>query len=62
MRFLDSTGLAKNTIVIFTSDNGPESPVNFDESRGMWVDTIRDRCFGAPGPLSNGISTISAES
>ena len=51
MRFLDSTGLAKNTIVFFTSDNGPESPVNFDESRGMWVDTIRDKCFGTPGLL-----------
>ena len=51
MRFLDSTGMAENTIVIFTSDNGPESPVNFDESRGMWVDTIRDKCFGTPGLL-----------
>jgi len=51
MKFLDSTGLAKNTIVIFTSDNGPESPVNFDESRGKWADTIRDNCFGTPGML-----------
>ncbi|AEE50114.1 sulfatase [Haliscomenobacter hydrossis] len=51
MKFLDSTGLEKNTIVIFTSDNGPESPVNFDESRGMWMDTIRDKCFGTPGLL-----------
>ena len=51
MRFLDCTGLAKNTIVIFTSDNGPESPVSFDESRGRGVDIIRDRCFGTPGLL-----------
>lgn len=49
MKFLDANGLRENTLVIFTSDNGPESPVNFDESRGLWKDTIRDQCFGSPG-------------
>jgi arylsulfatase A len=38
-------------IVVFTSDNGPEYPVNSMESRGRWDDPIRDRCFGTPGSL-----------
>ena len=51
MKYLDSAGLAENTLVIFTSDNGPESPVNFEESKGKWADPIRDNCFGTPGLL-----------
>ena len=51
MEALDLKGLTDNTMVIFTSDNGPEYPVNFMESRGEWDDDIRDRCFGSPGPL-----------
>ena len=51
MKALDIKGLDDNTIVIFTSDNGPEYPVNFMESRGEWDDDIRDKCFGSPGPL-----------
>lgn len=48
---LDRLGLAENTLVIFTSDNGPESPVTFEETLGLWDDTIRDKCFGTPGSL-----------
>ena len=51
MKALDQSGLDDKTIVIFTSDNGPEYPVNFLESKGEWDDPIRDRCFGTPGPL-----------
>ncbi len=51
MDALDEQGLTENTMVIFTSDNGPEYPVNFMESRGEWDDDIRDKCFGSPGPL-----------
>lgn len=51
MDALDSEGISDNTMVIFTSDNGPEYPVNFMESRGEWDDAIRDKCFGSPGPL-----------
>jgi len=43
--------LDENTLIIFTSDNGPEHPVNFEESRGEWEDPIRDYCFGTPGVL-----------
>jgi arylsulfatase A len=50
MSGLDSLGLGKGTLVFFTSDNGPEYPVNRLESRGEWDDPIRDRCFGTPGP------------
>lgn len=51
MATLERLNLRDNTLVVFTSDNGPEYPVNFMESQGMWEDPIRDRCFGTPGPL-----------
>jgi len=43
--------LEDNTIIIFTSDNGPEHPVNLEESKGEWDDPIREKCFGTPGVL-----------
>jgi arylsulfatase A len=49
---LDQMGLIKNTLLFFTSDNGPEHPVNFEESRGEWYDPIRNDCYGTPGPFS----------
>lgn len=51
MTFLDKQGLKDNTLVIFTSDNGPEYPVTMGESNGEWEDPIRDKCFGTPGDL-----------
>ena len=48
---LDRTGYKDNTLVFFTSDNGPEHPVNLEESRGEWEDPIRDNCYGTPGPF-----------
>ena len=51
MRTVDELGLRDETLAVFTSDNGPEYPVNFMESHGEWDDPIRDRCFGTPGPL-----------
>lgn len=51
MDTVDDLGFRDNTLVVFTSDNGPEYPVNFMESHGQWDDPIRDRCFGTPGPL-----------
>ncbi len=51
MDFLDKQGLKDNTMVIFTSDNGPEYPVTLAESNGEWEDPIRDYCFGTPGNL-----------
>jgi arylsulfatase A len=48
---IDSLGLKDNTLVFLTSDNGPEHPVNFEESLGTWSDTIRDVCYGTPGPF-----------
>ncbi|MGJ8655566.1 MAG: sulfatase family protein [Akkermansiaceae bacterium] len=39
-----------NSIVILTSDNGPETPVTVEESGNQWEDPIRDHCFGTPGP------------
>lgn len=51
MKFLDEQGLRENTLVIFTSDNGPEYPVTLLESNGEWTDPIRDNCFGTPGQL-----------
>jgi arylsulfatase A len=49
MSALEELGLEKNTLVIFTSDNGPETPVTLEESLGEWEDPIRDKCFGSPG-------------
>jgi arylsulfatase A len=46
---IDTISDKNNTVVFFTSDNGPESPVSLDESKGEWEDPIRDRCFGTPG-------------
>jgi arylsulfatase A len=51
MGFLEKQGLKENTLVIFTSDNGPEYPVIQEESNGEWEDPIRDKCFGTPGEL-----------
>ena len=51
MQFIDNAGLKDNTMVIFTSDNGPEYPVTLAESNGEWEDPIRDYCFGTPGNL-----------
>ena len=51
MEAIDDAGLREETLVFVTSDNGPEYPVNFPESRGAWDDPIRDHCFGTPGPL-----------
>jgi arylsulfatase A len=39
---LEDLGLEDDTIVIFTSDNGPESPVSLEESLGEWEDDSRD--------------------
>ena len=41
MATLDSLDLRENTLVFFTSDNGPEHPVSADKSR--------DRSWGTPG-------------
>lgn len=49
MKTLDKEHLTENTMVILTSDNGPETPVNLEESKGEWEDPIRDACFGTPG-------------
>ena len=49
MQGIDAINDEENTLVMFTSDNGPESPVNFEESRGEWEDLSRDRSFGTPG-------------
>lgn len=51
MSFLEKQGLKENTMVIFTSDNGPEYPVIQAESNGEWEDPIRDKSFGTPGDL-----------
>jgi arylsulfatase A len=51
MSTLDQLGLSKNTLVLFTSDNGPETPVTIEETLGTWDDPIRDKCFGTPGEL-----------
>ena len=51
MAGLDSLKQQGNTLVYFTSDNGPEYPVNRLESKGEWDDPSRDRSFGSPGPL-----------
>ena len=49
MKALDSSDQKDNTIVIFTSDNGPETPVTVQESGNQWKDESRDRSFGTPG-------------
>lgn len=49
MKTLEELDLDDNTLVIFTSDNGPEAPVTIEESLGDWDDPIRDKCFGTPG-------------
>ena len=49
MKKIDDLGLRENTIIVFTSDNGPENPVTKEESKGEWDDPIRDKCFGTPG-------------
>ncbi|MBD3628201.1 sulfatase-like hydrolase/transferase [Cyclobacterium sp.] len=51
MQFIDKQGLRDSTLVVFTSDNGPEYPVTLEESHGEWEDPIRDKCFGTPGVL-----------
>ncbi len=51
MATLEELGLSENTVVLFTSDNGPEAPVTDEESLGEWTDPIRDYCFGSPGDL-----------
>jgi arylsulfatase A len=50
IKSVDNMGYRDNSLVFFTSDNGPEAPVNLEESRGEWEDESRDRCFGTPGP------------
>jgi len=47
---VDAKGGSENSMVIFTSDNGPETPVTIEESGNQWSDPIRDNCFGTPGP------------
>jgi len=51
MQKLKDLGLEENTIVILTSDNGPESPVSLEESLGLWEDNSRDFWVGTPGEL-----------
>lgn len=51
MSTLKELDLDENTLVLFTSDNGPEAPVTIEESLGTWDDPIRDKCFGTPGEL-----------
>ena len=49
LEIIDELGVTDNTLIYFTSDNGPETPVTFEESLGRWEDPIRDNCFGTPG-------------
>ncbi|MBU3024196.1 sulfatase family protein [Zobellia galactanivorans] len=49
MKTVEDENAYDNTMVIFTSDNGPEHPVNLEESQGTWEEPIRDYCFGTPG-------------
>ena len=50
MASVEKQGKKEETMVVFTSDNGPETPVTVEESENQWEDPIRDRCFGSPGP------------
>lgn len=50
MKAVDEMKLRDNSLVFFTSDNGPEYPVTLEISGGEWEDPLRDRCFGTPGP------------
>lgn len=50
MKSLGEQGREDDSVVVFTSDNGPETPVTVEESGNQWEDPIRDRCFGTPGP------------
>jgi len=45
MEYLESSGLMENTLIIFTSDNGPEYP-----GMGYGLSSVRNRCWGTPGP------------
>ena len=53
---LDRSGCAGNTIVMFTSDNGPQLSRGFDYTMGMEVDTRRFNCNfnGAKGHVYEG--------
>lgn len=51
MATLDDLDIKDNTLVLFTSDNGPEAPVTIEESLGTWSEPMRDNCFGTPGEL-----------
>ncbi|MBE9518695.1 MAG: sulfatase-like hydrolase/transferase [Bacteroidetes bacterium] len=48
MKELERLDLDDNTLVLFTSDNGPEEPHNAFE--GEWVKAYQS-CFGTPGEL-----------
>ncbi|MDP0489830.1 MAG: sulfatase-like hydrolase/transferase [Verrucomicrobiota bacterium JB023] len=50
LKAIDDRGEREESVIIFTSDNGPETPVTVEESNNQWEDPIRDRCFGSPGP------------
>lgn len=45
MRAISELGEMDNTMVVFTSDNGPERLSDSGDNEG------RDRCWGSPGPL-----------
>ncbi|MBS3769990.1 MAG: sulfatase-like hydrolase/transferase, partial [Bacteroidales bacterium] len=49
INFVDGQGMKSSTLVLFTSDNGPEYPVTEEITGGEWDDPLRDKCFGTPG-------------
>jgi arylsulfatase A len=54
MKGIEKRGLRDNTLVWFTSDNGPERPVDYkDQPGGETPEFVEDqrRCFGTPGPF-----------
>ncbi len=53
---LDRSGCAGNTIVMFTSDNGPQLSLGYDYTMGIEVDTRRFNCNfnGAKGNVFEG--------